>query len=173
MKCDLNHDTVLQLIHYNTDTGEFRRKNGNACGTKTSSGYIHIRLLGKKRLAHRLAWFYVYGEWPEHEIDHINGVKDDNRICNLRKATRSQNEWNKPQPSSNKSGAKGVRFVQKRMKWRADCMRKTLGYFKTKEQAINALIEYRNKIQGEFQNHGHLYTADDFNQAAAERDYGL
>lgn len=59
------------------------------------------------------------------------------------------------------------------MKWRADCMRKTLGYFKTKEQAINALIEYRNKIQGEFQNHGRLYTGEDFNQAAEERDYGL
>ena len=74
MKCDLNHEVVLSLINYNPESGKFTRKNGKQCGTKTKNGYIHVRLLGKKRLAHRLAWFYVYGEWPAHEIDHINGV---------------------------------------------------------------------------------------------------
>ena len=52
-------------------------------------------------------------------------------------------------------------------------MRKTLGYFNTKQDAISALIKYRSENQGEFKNHGHLYTADDFNQAAEERDHGL
>lgn len=173
MKCDLNHEVVLSLINHNPESGEFTRKNGKQCGTKTTKGYIHVRLLGKKRLAHRLAWFYVYGEWPEHEIDHINGVKDGNRICNLRKATRQQNEWNKPQPSTNTSGVKGVRFMSSRGKWRADCVRKTLGYFDTKQDAINALIKHRSENQGEFKNHGHLYTADDYKQDAMERANGL
>lgn len=164
MKCELIHDAVLSLINYNVETGIFTRVNGSPCGTKTTKGYIHIRLLGRKRLAHRLAWFYVHGEWPEDEIDHINGIKDDNRICNLRKATRGQNEWNKPISKSNKSGLKGIRWVEKRGKWRADCGRRTVGYFKTKEGAELALNEYRVSHHGEFSNDGN------FNQAAQERE---
>ena len=84
--------------------------------------------------AHRLAWFYVHGEWPDGEIDHINWVKNDNRICNLRVVTHSENMQNTRRQD------KGVTF--KRGYWRARISLNKhqifLGHFKNKEDAIAA-----------------------------------
>lgn len=86
-----------------------QHKSGEIAGTLHHSGYIHIRIGKHKYLAHRLAWLYVYGEFPKDMLDHINGIRDDNRICNLRGATHSENRRNMNVINSN-SGFKGVHF---------------------------------------------------------------
>ena len=89
-------DELRSILHYNPLTGVFTRirsahphRVGVVVGS-VSHGYILIGLLGKRYRAHRLAWLYVYGTWPKHDIDHINRNRSDNRICNLRDVTRQQ-----------------------------------------------------------------------------------
>lgn len=103
-----NFDFLFEYLRYNETKGEFtwiKRPNKNIhlhtrAGTKNSAGYRVISLFGKRYLEHRLAWFYVHGEIPEHEIDHINQIRDDNRISNLRQVTRSENQRNKTRKDS-------------------------------------------------------------------------
>ena len=103
-----NFDFLFEYVRYNETKGEFtwiKRPNKNIhlhtrAGTKNSAGYRVICLFGKRYLEHRLAWFFVHGEMPEHEIDHINQIRDDNRISNLRQVTRSENQRNKTRKDS-------------------------------------------------------------------------
>lgn len=103
-----NFDFLFEYLRYNETKGEFtwiKRPNKNIhlhtrAGTKNSAGYRVISLFGKRYLEHRLAWFFVHGEMPEHEIDHINQIRDDNRISNLRQVTRSENQRNKTRKDS-------------------------------------------------------------------------
>lgn len=95
------------------------RQRGNA-GTKAGSlnvdGYIHIKVDKKRYRGHRLIFFYHYGYFPV-EVDHINGIRNDNRIENLREATKSQNAHNKQKQINNKSGVKGVYWRKDANKW--------------------------------------------------------
>lgn len=142
--------TILkEHLFYNKDTGLFswktqrgRVKKGETAGAKTSHGYLQIRLLNKIYLAHRLAWLYVHGELPTSLIDHQNRNKLDNRICNLRLVTKSQNAQNAKIPVTNKSGYKGVSWCNKEKKWRS-CIKinqkfVSLGYFSEVEKASAA-----------------------------------
>lgn len=103
-----NFGFLFEYLRYNETKGEFtwiKRPNKNIhlhtrAGTKNSAGYRVISLFGKRYLEHRLAWFFVHGEMPEHEIDHINQIRDDNRISNLRQVTRSENQRNKTRKDS-------------------------------------------------------------------------
>lgn len=83
--------------------------------------------------AHRLAWLYVYGYFPENDIDHINRMKDDNSIANLREVSRQCNIRNVGLRSTNKTGVTGVSWCKRFGKWqaqiRADKMNKNLGYY--------------------------------------------
>lgn len=85
----LTQAKLKSLVNYNPVTGEFSRAGHDKCGTLTYQGYLSIQVAGKRYYAHRLAWFYMTGKWPENEIDHKNRIRNDNRWENLREATRS------------------------------------------------------------------------------------
>lgn len=93
---------LKQMLYYDSDTGIFnwklrpanRIKIGDKAGRKFHDSYIGIKVNKKEYMAHRLAWLYVTGSWPDNEIDHINGIRYDNRFCNLRDVTHSQNMQN-------------------------------------------------------------------------------
>lgn len=98
----LTHARLVEKLSYGKETGEFRsrvpqrgRAMGSLVGGLESNGYLKICIDGEAFRAHRLAWFYVYKEWPNGEIDHVNGVRTDNRLCNLRVVTSAQNKQNK------------------------------------------------------------------------------
>lgn len=118
--------------------------------------YVKIRIDHVLYSAHRLAWLYVYGEWPLDQIDHINNDKTDNRICNLRLATQSENIVNRRAQSNNSSGRKGVTRSGKR--WsasiRSNGHRYHLGTFDTVDDAHAAYSEAACRLHGEFANVG-------------------
>ena len=98
----LTHERLLAALDYSASTGEFtwkistgRVKRGDAAKTLDRDGYIRIQLDGIRYFAHRLAWFYVYKKFPEPETDHINRIKTDNRMENLREADRKMNTKNR------------------------------------------------------------------------------
>lgn len=115
------------------------RYSGKECFTNLSHGYLVGTIYKVKLLKHRVLWCMRYGYWPE-EIDHINGDKSDNRITNLREASRVINQRNYPKISTNTSGKTGVHFRKKEGLWVAyignGFGNETLGYFKSKEDAI-------------------------------------
>lgn len=114
----ITQQELKQYLSYNKDTGIFtwinltkksKAKIGNIAGSKNNNGYISIKINQKRYVAHRLAWFYVYGVFPKDQLDHINRNKADNRIANLRECNNSQNAQNRTNPiSTNKSGYLGV-----------------------------------------------------------------
>lgn len=152
----LSAEAMRDLVEYDGVSGCFRWKPGRRCrkrwfrGCKTSTGYLLIVLGKRYYLAHRLAWYLSTGEWPPH-LDHANGDKTDNRIENLRPATKQQNAFNQKLRSTNRSGFKGVYFDRRRNKWRAEISGKFLGgNFLTREDAHTAYVAAAAKLQGEF-----------------------
>lgn len=158
----LTIERLKQKLIYNAETGEFtwRKgrgpvKAGSIAGRPHNKGYLRISVDYKDYLAHRLAWLYVHGEWPQDEIDHINGIKTDNRLCNLRQANREGNCRNVPVHKRNKLGIKGVSM-------RTDCKKPfsarimvsgkviLLGRFDTPEDAKAAYDLAAIKYFGEF-----------------------
>lgn len=139
-----------ETLDYDPSTGIFRWKmhrssnapRGSEAGYATDRGYIEIKLSGKVLKAHRLAWVLVYGTWPDGFIDHINGNRADNRIENLRVATRTENQRNSRLRTDNKSGVRGVRWAAREQKWHATIknggVSKFLGSFASKSDAIAA-----------------------------------
>jgi hypothetical protein len=97
----LTQARLKELMTYDADTGVFTRiKSVNRAGRRVSdapnkSGYLHFCIDYKLYLQHRVAWLYAYGEFPEGHLDHINRVKTDNRLCNLRQATDFENNQNR------------------------------------------------------------------------------
>jgi len=111
------------LLVYDPETGDFWR-DGKILKSKNTSGYIQFRVKGKKYCAHKLAWLYVYGEYVSGDLDHINRIKDDNRIVNLRKVTRSENCQNRGMMITNTSGVHLVSWRKRDRKW---IVQKTIG----------------------------------------------
>lgn len=159
----ITQEELKANLRYDSETGDFtwlkqvgsRVSVGTIAGCKTRYGYVSIRVLGGTYLAHRLAWLYTYGEMPKMHIDHINGVKDDNRLCNLREASKSENGFNRDKPRTNKTGYKGVSLC--------GCIKNPyvsqigvngksirLGRFPTAELAHEAYREAAKKYHGEF-----------------------
>ena len=146
----LTAERLREVLSYDPDTGEFRRKvrtsnrikAGEISGSEDGSGYKRIRVDGRKYKAHRLAWLYVHGRWPEKQLDHENNIRSDNRIKNLREATNAQNAQNQAARCTNNSGHTGVAWCKKASKWRAyinaESGRVNLGSFGKIEDAIAA-----------------------------------
>jgi hypothetical protein len=130
---------------------------GKRSGSPYVNGYMSISIKGVKYLEHRIAYYMVHGYCPE-AVDHINGVKSDNKIENLRAATSSENQCNVPLASNNVSGHKGVTMYKRTGKWRAQIafnkVVKHLGYFETKELAVEFIELARDMLHNNFANHG-------------------
>jgi hypothetical protein len=159
-KIMITQEELKDLLTYNPETGIFNwiKRNGNIAGSTNVRGYVTISISDKDYLAHRLAWFYVKGANPINLIDHVNGVCDDNRIINLREASRSQNAWNQIISTRNTSGLKGVSWDKHRNKWKAQIqiLRKVkhIGYFTDKNEAYQAYCKAADEYHKEFANHG-------------------
>jgi hypothetical protein len=163
---DLTHARLMQVLRYDPLTGDFfwrvrpsqAVKMGDIAGTVASNGYISIGIDGKIYAAHRLAWFYMVGVIPLQDIDHEDTDGLNNRWTNLREATEIENAWNRPKPSNNTSGVKGVNWSAPRNKWiaelRANGKRYYLGGFAKIDDAARAVREFRKSTHGAFTNHG-------------------
>ena len=124
----LTLEKLKQSISYDRETGEMKwisRRSGIAVGQKAgsydkSTGYMKVKFDGVHYKVHRLVWFYEYGEMPTDCIDHINQIKTDNRIVNLRLATKKQNKENNPIYANNTSGYRGVRWNKQCKKWQVN-----------------------------------------------------
>lgn len=145
----MNIDALKSLLRYEPETGFIywvAKGKGmikkKTAGTKLHSGYLGICIGPKRWQAHRIAWALHHGAWPKDQIDHINGIKTDNRICNLREATNSQNGKNLGLSKANKSGIKGVSFETYTQRWKAtirvDGKSISIGRFDSIEDACNA-----------------------------------
>lgn len=148
---------MRECLSYDPDTGAFEWaknrgnvKAGTKAGTKTDArGYLVINFGGRRHYAHRLAWFFAHGEMPTGDIDHINRDPSDNRISNLRLATRSQNLANK-KAAGGSSEFKGVSYHCQRQRWRATIKDVHLGLFDTEEEAARAYDNAALNLYGEF-----------------------
>lgn len=148
---DLDLKSLYEWLHYDANTGLFTwkterggRKIGEIAGNTHHSGYRRIRINDREYRAHRLAWFYVYGEWPNDAVDHINRKRDDNRIANLREATRNENLQNKRPYKRKHAGLPGTSLIAGSTRWRAyiqtDGITKNLGCYATTEEAHAAYL---------------------------------
>lgn len=121
-------------------------------GCKNGGGYMEIRLDRKTFQSHRIAWLLSTGKWPQNQIDHINHIKSDNRLTNLREATGSENQHN--QKNKTDSDVLGVSFHKRDRKWFAyigiNGKKKHLGYFRSVLGAVRARKEAEEKYFGEF-----------------------
>lgn len=166
-KLKISQEKLKKILSYNKDTGIFRwnlnsSKNveiGDIAGMLNKCGYILIGIDGRTFLAHRLAIIYVHGDCiDDYEVDHINNVRHDNRICNLRLATPSENQFNRGIQRNNTSGIKGVTWSNSRKKWMARCSVRGknhyLGRYDDVKLAEKAVVEFRRKAHGEFKNNG-------------------
>ena len=129
---------------------------GKPAGTIGLSGYNVVKVFGKLHRVHRVIWEMHYGQIPNgFQIDHINGVRNDNRIENLRLATPSQNNFNMKTPKHNTSGIKGVSWSRSTNKWKAQIKAsghnvRHIGYYNTREEAKSAYDKYVIMLHGEF-----------------------
>ena len=116
---------------------------GDSAGTIRPDGYLQVRFLGKLHLVHRIVWEMHNGPIPEGmEIDHINHIKTDNRIENLRVVDRAKNLMNRPMQNNYGSGVNGVDWSKSNRSWRARIRiggrEIHLGYFNKLDDAIEA-----------------------------------
>jgi len=150
--------TLLHLegsnICYCPASGAFTRSDGSKAGCIGLNGYLYISVKGKRFLGHRLAWFLVTGAMPEGCLDHINNTKTDNRFENLRRASKSQNGFNRGPNKNNSSGAKGVHWYARKNKWKAEIWhegsKRHLGYFHSLDMAAKAYSDAAKILHGEF-----------------------
>jgi hypothetical protein len=157
----LTQAELKEQLNYNPESGLFtwkvanskRVKIGETAGTITDKGYIRITLNKKGYKAHRLAWLFIKGEMPSGDIDHINGIKADNCICNLRLCSRVENMQNIGKTQKNTSGYKGA-FLTKDNRWISQAKLNGtvhyLGSFDTPEEASFAYNNFAKLHHGSF-----------------------
>lgn len=151
---------LREILEYDPKTGIFtwakrissKTRVGAVAGSLSGEGYARLKIFNREYYQHRLAWLYVYGRWPKLEIDHINGCRTDNRICNLRDVPRSLNMQNRMSANkTNKStGLLGVTYRESSKTYHPKIgvggQRIALGTFRTAESASAAYREAKRKL---------------------------
>jgi len=179
---ELTQNDVRELINYDPETGKcyWRTRdvkwfkdgkftaphsanmwNAQWAGTeitrKTNKGHYNCSLFYQRIMVHHLIWMYMIGEWPKEQIDHINGIPNDNRWCNLREVTSAENQKNMKRPVNNTSGSIGVVRNKAANKWQANIgvngKSVYLGLFEKFEDAVAARKAAEIKY-GFHENHG-------------------
>jgi hypothetical protein len=157
----ITQKALKEVLHYNPETGVFTylnkskyKKAGEEAGYIKPQGYREIHVCGNNFYAHRLAFLYMTGSFPEELVDHINGKPADNRWVNLRPATYSENNRNARLRKDNKSGVKGVCWDRGYKKWTAyinlNKTRHDLGLFDSIEEAAKVVDAVRKQLHGAF-----------------------
>lgn len=176
---ELTREYLTECFYYLPDTGDlvWRRRprkhfntvkgykiantthTGNIAGVRTSRGYTNVKINGRLYKAHRLIWFLIHGAWPRDEIDHIDGNRSNNKLENLREATRLENARNKRKLRPTTCRYKGVAMT----KSGKFCAVIGVNYksiyselFSTEEEAHSAYIEMADKYFGAFANYGEV-----------------
>lgn len=156
---DLNAAKVREMFEYDPLTGRLTWRTDRRCGrgrisalagteagTQRPTGYRLVNIGGKPMLTHRLAWLHFHGQWPQHDVDHLNGDPSDNRLANLRDVPHIVNLQNrrKAQKGRKHGSLMGTAWHAGTRKWRALIMvggrQKSLGYYATEEEAHQAYI---------------------------------
>ena len=161
---DLTVDLLNELFTYDRETGELSwkmskgtAKKGDVVGCDNGRGYLRASINSKLYLVHRLVFLMHKGYLPV-VLDHIDGNSRNNRIENLRPASKSQNQHNRKTGKNNTSGFKGVSYNKKTANFRARIshLNKSifLGHYKTPEEADVAVRAAREELHGSFSNHG-------------------
>jgi hypothetical protein len=154
---ELTAERLRELLRYDPETGVFlwlTRKArcirvGDIAGSLHRTGYSHVCIDGRFYYAHRLAWLYVVGSWPSLHIDHIDGVRNNNRFSNLRDVDRCVNLQNQRKArNDNESGAIGVRVQGDRFRATISNEGATihLGLFPTIVDASDAYLKAKRKL---------------------------
>lgn len=155
--CNLTRERLQEVLDYDPDTGIFkckvsrsrRVKPGDVAGCVNGHGYWRITVDYTSYWAHRLAWLYVTGVWPTLNIDHINGIRSDNRFGNLREATTTQNHQNS-RFSCGRSKYRGVSWHKKANKWQTQIKingkSHYLGLFDTEKDAAESYQSARRRL---------------------------
>ena len=151
---------IAAVLNYCPKSGVFTRKTqtsnsvriGQVAGCINPKGYRQIKVCGGRYYASRLAWLFVYSEWPDGQIDHVNHIRDDDRIENLQVVSSLGNNRNRSKATNNASGVTGVHWIKSRQCWRSN-------------------ITVKGRLI-------HLYQGKDLDRAvaarnAAEREYGF
>ena len=129
-------------------------KVGRQFGTYDRYGYRRGALKGKIYQEHKLIWLYYYGEWPTLQVDHLNGIRDDNRVENLRIVTNQENQFNRKSVKGSSSKYKGVSWYKPYGKWLVNYTlnRKKyfVGYFEDEVEAAKAYDQAVKKHQKQF-----------------------
>jgi hypothetical protein len=158
MRKSLSYDSKSGLFVWLRDVG--RAKTGQIAGSlHKHNRYIYITFNKKKYRAQRLAWLFTYGKSPSGEIDHINGIRHDNALSNLRDVTRLKNNQNRAIQSNNSSGVTGVAWYKRHKKWHVRIVvngeNRHLGYYGHLQDAIFARHAAEVKF-GYHSNHGRI-----------------
>jgi hypothetical protein len=161
-KTELTQERLKELLSYDPETGVFRWLvkpsaqvgAGDVAGSTRLNGYRCIKIDRHGYQAHRLAWLYVYGIWPTDQLDHKFGVRADNRIAELREATRVENGRNRKMHRNNSSGFRGVSWNKFKRKW---CAQIRLpgriiyrGQFNTAKEASDSYEAKAKELFGDF-----------------------
>jgi hypothetical protein len=163
MRNDLTAEYIRLILHYDPSTGIFTWKTGakihakvagRTAGTPCGKGYRKIKINRVLYFAHRLAWLYMTGRWPEYEIDHKDRNRGNDRFDNLREADAKLQSINRTLGRNNRSGHSGVFFFKRNKRWgafvRSGKKRKFLGLFQEKDDAIRARQIAVREEYGEF-----------------------
>lgn len=159
----LTQKELKEILNYNPETGDFYWKISPKYDVKVGdkagnehNGYQRVTIFGKKYLTHRLAWLYVYGEFPKGDLDHIDNDRGNCRINNLRIANKATNGFNRKKQINNKSGVKGVYWSTAAKKWAVKIginnKKIYLGVWDDLEFAELVAQEARAKYHGEYAN---------------------